>query len=85
MHDGSVVRFRGVEEEYDPTDRDAAYARVRRLQAAGEVATGLLYIDGGAPDMHQLNGTVDEPLAEIPFERLCPGGAALAELQKEFV
>ena len=85
MHDGSVVRFRAVEEDYDPTDRDAAYARVRRLQAAGEVATGLLYIDEGAPDMHALNGTVEEPLATIPFEQLCPGSAALAELQKEFV
>ncbi len=85
MHDGSVVHFRGVDQGYDPTDRDAAYARVRRLQAAGEVATGLLYIDQGAPDMHALNGTVDEPLAGIPYERLCPGSAALAELQKEFV
>ena len=85
MHDGSSVRFRAVAEAYDPTDRDAAYAHVRRLQAAGEVATGLLYIDGSGPDMHALNGTVDEPLAEIPFERLCPGSAALAELQKEFV
>ncbi len=85
MHDGSVVRFRAVEEGYDPTDRDAAYARVRRLQMAGEVATGLLYIDQGAPDMHALNGTVEEPLVELPFERLCPGSAALAELQKEYV
>ena len=83
MHDGSVVRFRAVEEGYDPTDRDAAYARVRRLQAAGEVATGLLYIDEGAPDMHALNGTVDEALTEIPFERLCPGSAALEALQRE--
>ena len=85
MHDGSVVRFRAVEDGYDPTDRDAAYARVRRLQTAGEVATGLLYIDEGAPDMHALNGTVEEPLVELPFERLCPGSAALEALQKEYV
>ena len=85
MHDGSVVRFRAVEDGYDPTDRDAAYARVRRLQTAGEVATGLLYIDEGAPDMHALNGTVEQPLVELPFERLCPGSAALEALQKEYV
>src|SRR5205823_14444084 len=35
MHDGSVVRFRKVDESYDPTDRDAAYAHVRSLQEKG--------------------------------------------------
>ena len=45
MHDGSVVRFRAVGEDYDPTSRDAAYAHIRRLQGQGEVVTGLLYID----------------------------------------
>ena len=84
MHDGSVVRFRDVHESYDPTNRDAAYAHVRRLQDRGEVAMGLLYIDRGQPDMHALNGTVDQPLATIPYERLCPGGAALAALQEEY-
>ena len=85
MHDGSVVRFRAVDGAYDPTDRDAAYAHVRRLQAAGEVATGLLYVNEGAADMHAMNDTVEEPLATLPFERLCPGSAALEALQKEFV
>jgi 2-oxoglutarate ferredoxin oxidoreductase subunit beta len=84
MHDGSVVRFRRVGEDYDPTDRDAAYAQIRRLQQHGEVATGLLYIDRDAPDMHAINATVDTPLVDLPFEDLCPGAKALEELQKEF-
>jgi len=84
MHDGSVVRFRRVAEDYDPTDRDAAYAHVRALQQKKEIATGLLYIDGSANDMHAVNRTVDRPLVEIPFEELCPGNAALSELMEEF-
>jgi 2-oxoglutarate ferredoxin oxidoreductase subunit beta len=84
MHDGSTVRFRKVAESYDPTDRDAAYGYVRRLQAQGEVPTGLLYIDQSVPEMHAVNGTVETPLVELPFEALCPGSSALAELQKEF-
>lgn len=84
MHDGSVVRFRRVAEDYDPTNRDAAYAHVRALQQKGEVATGLLYIDGGGPDMHAVSRTVDRPLVEIPYEELCPGSAALHELMEEF-
>jgi 2-oxoglutarate ferredoxin oxidoreductase subunit beta len=83
MHDGSVVRFRRVDEGHDPTDRDAAYALVRKVQAAGEVPTGLLYVGEGAPEMHDLNRTVATPLVELPYERLCPGSGALAELMDE--
>jgi 2-oxoglutarate ferredoxin oxidoreductase subunit beta len=84
MHDGSVVKFRAVGEDYDPTNRDAAYAHIRRLQGQGEVVTGLLYIDASAPDMHAVNGTVDEPLTRVPYEQLCPGSAALEALQDEY-
>jgi 2-oxoglutarate ferredoxin oxidoreductase subunit beta len=84
MHDGSVVRFRKVEAGYDPTDRDAAYANVRRRQAQGEVVTGLLYLDESGQDMHAVNQTVETPLVELPFDELCPGARALEELQAEF-
>src|SRR5207237_10352015 len=40
MHDGSIVRFREVGSEYDPTDRDAAYAHERTHQERGESETG---------------------------------------------
>jgi 2-oxoglutarate/2-oxoacid ferredoxin oxidoreductase subunit beta len=84
MHDGSVVRFRAVGQDYDPTNRDAAYGTIRRLQAQGEVVTGLLYIAENAPDMHAVNATVDEPLTRVPYEQLCPGSAALDALQEEY-
>ena len=84
MHDGSVVRFRAVGEGYDATNREAAYGHIRRLQSQGEVVTGLLYIDGNAPDMHGVNGTIDEPLTRVSYEQLCPGSAALAALQEEY-
>ena len=40
MHDGSVVSFRDVDAGYDPTDRDAAYAHVRRLQELVDKTAG---------------------------------------------
>jgi 2-oxoglutarate ferredoxin oxidoreductase subunit beta len=83
MHDGSVVRFRKVAEDYDPTNRDAAYAHVRELMGRGEVVTGLLYIEEGAPDMHGVSGTIERPLVDLPFEELCPGADALGELMEE--
>ncbi|HEY8468611.1 MAG TPA: 2-oxoacid:ferredoxin oxidoreductase subunit beta [Longimicrobiales bacterium] len=84
MHDGSVVRFRRVAEDYDPTDRDAAYLYVRRLQERGEVPTGLLYIQPDSADMHAVNRTVERPLVELPYEELCPGAAALDQLMEEY-
>jgi 2-oxoglutarate ferredoxin oxidoreductase subunit beta len=84
MHDGSVVRFRRVDSDYDPTDRDRAYAYVREHQALGEVVTGLLHINSGAPDMHSVSGTVSRPLVDIPYEELCPGSDALATLMEEY-
>ncbi|HEX7117455.1 MAG TPA: 2-oxoacid:ferredoxin oxidoreductase subunit beta [Longimicrobiales bacterium] len=84
MHDGSIIRFRKVPDGYDPTDRDAVHAYLRGRQEAGEVVTGLLYLDPSAEDMHATAGTVETPLVDVPFERLCPGSAALDALMAEF-
>ena len=84
MHDGSVLRFRKVGEDYDPTNRDAAYAHVRRLQEQGEIATGLLYIDPSGADIHAVNNTVESALTSVPFAELCPGRAALEALMEEY-
>ncbi len=84
MHDGSVVRFTKVAEDYDPTNRQAAQAHLQAQMAKGEVPTGLLFLDKGAADMHELNDTSDVPLAQLPYEKLCPGRAALDKLQEAF-
>jgi 2-oxoglutarate ferredoxin oxidoreductase subunit beta len=84
MHDGSWVRLRKVAEDYDPTDRDRAYAYIRDAQSKGEVVTGLLYIDEGAHDMHGHAGTIAAPLTTLPYESLCPGNAELQKLQARF-
>jgi 2-oxoglutarate ferredoxin oxidoreductase subunit beta len=84
MHDGSIVRFRQVGTEYDPTDRDAAYAHVRDHLDRGEIVTGLLYIDNSSSDMHEIANTVERPLIDVPYESLCPGKAALDALMEEY-
>ena len=84
LHDGSVMNFRKVEEDYDPTDRDRAYAYVRERQAAGEVATGVLFVSTDSQDMVDQNNMVATPMSQMPFEQLCPGSEALEALQKRF-
>jgi 2-oxoglutarate/2-oxoacid ferredoxin oxidoreductase subunit beta len=84
MHDGSVVRFRKVPDDFDPSRRDRVYRYLRERQDQGEVPTGLLFVDPAAPDMHQVLGTVDAPLVDLPFDTLCPGADALDRLMEEF-
>jgi 2-oxoglutarate ferredoxin oxidoreductase subunit beta len=84
LHDGSSVRLRKVDETYDPTDRDRAYAHIRERQKDGEVVTGLLYISPDSSDVHEQNNTVAVPLTQLAHEDLCPGSAELEKLQARF-
>lgn len=84
MHDGSVVRFTSLPEGYDPTDRQKVMAYLEDQSGRGDIATGLLFIDEAAAGMHEMNNTPEIPLTSVPYEALCPGAAALAELQEEY-
>jgi len=84
LHDGSKIVFRKVDENYDPTSRAAAFSFLRDSVNAGEIMTGLLYIDKESGDMHELSGSVDRPLAHIPYEELNPGSEKLAKLMDRY-
>jgi len=80
QHDGSILRLRRTEPDYDPRDRIGAMNFIARHQAKGEVVTGLLYVDPEARDFHQHLGTVQTPLNKLGTAELCPGVAALDKL-----
>jgi 2-oxoglutarate ferredoxin oxidoreductase subunit beta len=84
LHDGSVVRLSKVPGDYDHANRQSVVNELQRIQKRGEVPTGLLYLDTGVPDMHDVTSTTDIPLSRLPYEKLCPGSAALAKLMEEF-
>ncbi|NRF70032.1 2-oxoacid:ferredoxin oxidoreductase subunit beta [Aquincola sp. S2] len=78
--DGGTMRLRKLHANYDPTDRIAAMNQVQAYAARGEIATGLLYVDAEAGDMHQALNTVAKPLNALGEAELCPGHAALDKL-----
>jgi 2-oxoglutarate ferredoxin oxidoreductase subunit beta len=84
LHDGSKIVFRKVEKDYDPTSRAAAFSYLRDSVRAGEIITGLLYIDEEMGDMHALSGSVDRPLSKIPYADLNPGKETLARLMTRY-
>ena len=77
QHDGSLLRLRKLGEDYDPSDKVAAMKRVQEGMHAGEVVTGLLYVDPSPQDLHHHLNTVDAPLNTLQAKDLCPGTSAL--------
>ena len=79
QHDGSILRLRKLEDDYDATDRNEALGYLARKAAEGEIVTGLLYVDPEAGDLHDSMGTVDTPLNKLPDADLIP---SVADLEK---
>ena len=78
--DGSTLRLRNMAPDYDPTDRLAAMNAMQLRAAAGEIATGLLYVEPTAKDWHAAQRTAAAPLNALGEKDLCPGSAALARI-----
>jgi 2-oxoglutarate ferredoxin oxidoreductase subunit beta len=77
LHDGSTLRLAKLSADYDPYDRIGAMTYLQARAAAGELVTGLIYMDRGARDMHANLNTVSEPLNRLSEKELCPGAAGL--------
>jgi 2-oxoglutarate ferredoxin oxidoreductase subunit beta len=77
QHDGSVLRLRKLHTDYDVHDRIAALTYMQERHAAGEIVTGLLYVDPDPRDMHAHLKTVDTPLNALSDADLVPGSKAL--------
>ena len=84
LHDGSHVVLRKVASDYNHTDRAAAISFIEQHRAAGEIVTGLLYMDADSEDMHAQANTVSQPLRDLSFDDLCPGSDALDTLFQSY-
>ena len=84
LHDGSKIVLRKIDSEYDPTSRATAFKYLRERFNAGEITTGLLYIDDSRREMHDLMGNIDTPLSEIPLDTLHPGQDELKKILSRY-
>ncbi|MCL4764480.1 MAG: 2-oxoacid:ferredoxin oxidoreductase subunit beta, partial [Burkholderiales bacterium] len=80
LHDGGAIRVRRVDESYDPTDKVSAMAYLEARREAGEVVTGLLFVNECDADLHDAQNTVGVPLNALSDAELVPGSAALAKV-----
>src|ERR1044071_8825503 len=83
MHDGSQLRLRKLDRDYDATDRVGALRLLAESHEKGEMLTGVFYVNTTAPSfVEQLNLT-ETPLAKMPEELTRPSRQALDEIMEE--
>lgn len=83
MHDGSRLRLRKLEEDYDPTDKVRAITRLHQAKEEGSMLTGVLYVNTKAPTFLDMLNLTDRPLATLPASAVRPGPEVLAQVMEE--
>jgi 2-oxoglutarate ferredoxin oxidoreductase subunit beta len=80
QHDGSIIKLRKLDADYDPSDKINAVSHIARTAEKGEVLTGLLYLAADAEDLHAHLSTVEMPFNKLSEKELCPGSSVLERL-----
>jgi len=80
QHDGSVIKLRKLQEDYDPSDKINAQSMIASAAAKGEVLTGLLYLAADAEDLHAHLNTFETPFNKLSEKELCPGAGMLEKI-----
>ena len=83
MHDGSRLRLRKLEEDYDPTDKVQSIKRLMEAHEKGEILTGVFYVNPQKPTFMDLLNVVDEPLGQLPPSVTRPGPEVLETVMEE--
>ncbi|PYV82621.1 MAG: 2-oxoglutarate ferredoxin oxidoreductase subunit beta [Acidobacteria bacterium] len=83
MHDGSKLRLRKLEEDYDPTNKIRAISRLNEAKEKGEMLTGVLYVNTKAPTFLDMLNITEQPLATIPASATRPGPEVLEQVMEE--
>src|ERR1700758_3724499 len=83
MHDGSHLRLRKLEEDYDPTDKIYAIKRLGESHDKGEVLTGVFYVNTQADSFLEMLNMTEHPLATLPESAVRPGREVLDAVMEE--
>jgi 2-oxoglutarate ferredoxin oxidoreductase subunit beta len=82
MHDGSHIRLKKLDNNYDPTDKYAAMRLLEDAHQKQEFITGLIYINEARPSFPEVEHLPEMPLVHLPDERLRPARDVLDKLMR---
>jgi 2-oxoglutarate/2-oxoacid ferredoxin oxidoreductase subunit beta len=83
MHDGSALRLRKLELDYDATDKVNALKVMAEAHSKGEILTGVFYVNPEAPTFMDLLNIGDAPLGQLPESLVRPPKSVLDEVMAE--
>ena len=84
LHDGSLIQLHKLNPNWNPKDRRVAVDRIEKAKQEGQILTGLLYIEPDSEDLHEVIGTVKQPLNSLKKNDLCPGESILEKINDSF-
>ena len=82
MHDGSELRLRKLDREYDATSKIGAMGLLADAHEKGESLTGVFYVNTHTPNFIDVLHMTDEPLAKLPEALIRPRREALDEIME---
>ncbi len=86
LHDGSVIQLRKIDEDsYLPTNRFEAMRLLEEARVEGQFITGLIYINPESRSWPERVGLPEEPLVNLPEEKLRPSKESLEALMAELM
>jgi 2-oxoglutarate ferredoxin oxidoreductase subunit beta len=84
LHDGSHLVLKKVAEDYDPADRMGAIKLVEESRHAGQLVTGLLYVDSKMEDFAATERLPASPLRDLGETELRIPHDQFDQLMQEF-
>jgi 2-oxoglutarate ferredoxin oxidoreductase subunit beta len=84
LHDGSVLSLCKREVDAGMHSRSAAIAELEKAKKENNILTGIIHLDPGSKDIHEIMGTTDIPLNTMEAQDLCPGQEALDVINEGF-
>lgn len=78
LHDGSHIKLRKLDSDYDPSDRMGALHRLQWAEEKREFITGLIYYNPNRPGLAEASKMVDTPLAHLSEAQIRPSKETLA-------
>lgn len=84
LHDGSVLNLAKTQADHNPENRRSAIDALQGSREAGEILTGLIYIDTSESDFHSMMNLTAQPLNTLQQKDLCPGNETLQTINDSF-
>ena len=82
LHDGSMIKLKKLEHDYDPTSRWRALQMLEEAEREDCLVTGLIYIETGRPAITEMYNLVDRPLNRLTEPDLRPARQTLDKINQ---